>query len=466
MPTTTHPPRWLLTVDALAAAFGLLALGTRLFGGFLLSIGPIEISARSPLRLVLMAVALLGLAWLVERGAPPWRRWSAHAARFSTRYPALAAVLPLVISSRALVLLLGFVAVKVIGFPPTTVARDTIWPDEFINLPWRWDTGWYTSIALKGYAGTLDLAHLDLRDEQSIVFFPAYPLLMRLTATLMLAAHSDVVLVWSGVLVSWLAFTAAAVYTYRLTRELLGDSAAPAAVLFLAMYPFAVFYSTAYSESLFLLVNIAAFYHFRHRQFIRAGLFGLVSGLTRPNGCLLSVALAILLLLGEWADRDRAWRKPSASDWMRGLAAASMPGIGLLIYCAYMWQLTGDPFIWVKAQQAWGRDVHLGDPRLALQFASPRFLLDAAALIFSLAALWPIARKLGVSYACWTAANVLLPFLNGGLLSVGRFTAVQFPLFILLGGLVSDRWRPLVAALFAMGQGLVTASFFTGRPLY
>jgi hypothetical protein len=152
--------------------------------------------------------------------------------------------------------------------------------------------------------------------------------------------------------------------------------------------------------------------------------------------------------------------------WLRGLAAAAMPGIGLLIYCAYMWHLTGDPLVWMKSQQAWHRDVHLGDPRLARQLASPRFLLDVAALVFTLGAIVPIARRLGTSYAAWTAVNVLLPFLNGGVLSVGRFTAVLFPLFILLGATVPERWRPLACGLCAMLQGFVSAAFFTLRPLY
>ena len=56
----------------------------------------------------------------------------------------------------------------------------------------------------------------------------------------------------------------------------------------MAAYPFAVFFSAPYTEALFVLGAVAAFYHFRRAEWLQAAAWGLLVGLTRPNGCFLS----------------------------------------------------------------------------------------------------------------------------------------------------------------------------------
>ena len=40
---------------------------------------------------------------------------------------------------------------------------------------------------------------------------------------------------------------------------------------------------------------------------------------------------------------------------MKALAAAAAPGIGMLIYAAFVWRMTGDPLAWAEGHAAWGR---------------------------------------------------------------------------------------------------------------
>ena len=42
---------------------------------------------------------------------------------------------------------------------------------------------------------------------------------------------------------------------------------------------------------------------------------------------------------------------------MPALVSAAMPGVGVLLFSAYMWQLTGRPLIWAELHLAWGRDI-------------------------------------------------------------------------------------------------------------
>ena len=53
-------------------------------------------------------------------------------------------------------------------------------------------------------------------------------------------------------------------------RPVPGDETAGYTLWFLAAYPFALFFGALYSESLFLLGTLGAFYHVSKQQFGRA----------------------------------------------------------------------------------------------------------------------------------------------------------------------------------------------------
>ena len=284
-------------------------------------------------------------------------------------------------------------------------------------------------------------------------------------------------------LISLTAFFWALVYLLRLARDELGsDEQAAAVVTLLAAYPFAVFFSAAYSESLFLLTTVAAVYHFRREQLWRAAAWGVVAGLTRPNGCLLSVVLGLMAVQPLWGSSRWRVEWPPRMGWGRmaaRLAAASTPGIGMLAYSAFIYTLTGHPFQWVAQNAAWGRvyrglDTVVADRWAYISmyglygYASTQtvdfFYLLAVA--FCLGAVWPVYRRFGVPYAAMLIINVLPPIAAGGLLSMGRVTSVLFPAFLWLGGAVPARHRSAWLMFFAALQGFVAVMFFTWRQLY
>jgi hypothetical protein len=303
-------------------------------------------------------------------------------------------------------------------------------------------------------------------------------------------------LLWGGVVISVAAFAWAAVYFWRLAREMIGAERAWNAVAFLAAYPFAVFFSAAYSESLFLLGVVAAFYHFRRDEFAASAGWGLIVGLTRPNGFFLSLVLAAVI-----AEKWRARQHPAASEHPASsterqtpgtehpaptlhpavttqLIAASAPGVGMLLYAAYMKHLTGTWVGWMRLQETWGRSYSGLAPLeraygwltdegvLTVVRNIPYDTLNSLAVIFALLMLWPVLRRTGLACALFVVANLIPPLLAGGVLSMGRVTATIFPLFLALAVIVPPRLvLPLVTA-FAMGQGLVAVLFFTWRPLF
>ena len=453
-------PVWVRLLDAAALLSLALAAFVRLFGSIDLdfSLAPVRVNSAGELLFVAAAVAAVRHA--AHPAVPLHARVRAWAERIRTR-PAARAV-AVALASRVAVLAVGVLAVRAIGMTPMASGFE-VSRDPFLNLPARFDAGWYTSIALDGYSYGGSFSH-----QENVAFFPAFPLLMR-AAGYPLGAFAPglprerrmVRLLWGGVAISLAAFAWAAVYLRRLVRDLLGDAGALRAGALLAAYPFAAFYSAPYSESLFLLGAVAAVYHSRRREWAAAGGWGLLVGLTRPNGCFLSVVLIALVA-------EQRWRRGLAAfpdrDLLKSIVSAAMPGIGMLSFSIYVQQLTGRLFGWVRLHEAaWGRTYQ----GLAVRgITSPYDVMNALGLVFALSMLWPVLRRLGPALALFILVNVVPPFLAGGLLSMGRLTATLFPAFIALAAMVSARTARALVTAFAIGQAVVAAVFFTWHPLF
>ncbi len=390
--------------------------------------------------------------------------------------PHLAAALRAFLLTRPAVLVVAVAAVITIGLatPGFVLSREPL-----DNLPARFDAGWYGGIALDGY--TWD--HTFQR-QRNIAFFPALPLLMRPVGAV-LGMYEEgpsrerrmLRGLWAGVAISLAAFLWALYYTSRLAADIIGPERAPAATLLLAAYPFAVYFNAPYTESLFLLGSTGACYHFLRRDWIAASAWGLLAGLSRPNGFFLAVPLAVLALQ---RDSARALKKPeSPYDVFTRLAVAAMPAIGMLLFTGYLYQLTGGVwFAWARSHEAWGRSYgglapvmaffeQLRDqPWLQLIASNPYNAINLAGVIFGLAMTYSVFRRVGPAWGAFVLVNLVPPLAAGGLLSMGRLTSTLFPLFFALAAVLPARAVPGWAAAFGIGQGFCAALFFTWRALF
>jgi hypothetical protein len=156
-----------------------------------------------------------------------------------------------------------------------------------------------------------------------------------------------------------------------------------------------------------------------------------------------------------------------------------MPGVGMLMYSAYIWQLTGDPFAWAAGHAAWGRRyegvttlfsdhfTYLREVGVYAYTAQlPTDLLNAAGAVFAIGAAWPVWRRLGLAYAVFILINILPPLAAGGLLSAGRFSSVLFPAFLWFSTVVPIGQRSGWLASFMALQALNAALFYTWRQLF
>ena len=154
-----------------------------------------------------------------------------------------------------------------------------------VSLFSHWDAGWYTKIALFGYpAGTNPLSG-------NWAFFPFYPFLMRLFGAPLFAVMSPAdAVTLSGFAISNLLFFANIILFYKVTKIIFNSSRfSLISTVFFAFWPGALFYSTVYSESLFMVFTLGAFYLLEKGHSGKSAALGFLAALTRSNGFLVLI---------------------------------------------------------------------------------------------------------------------------------------------------------------------------------
>ncbi len=478
-------PLWARVVDVIAVVVAAAGVSIALFGGFRVAFAGIPITAHGALRPIGMAVLLALVRHFFWRSPSLGARIGGGLRAFF-RAESVRAIGPPFLWSRAGVLLIATLSISTFNYPDDL--RFRVSNNEVVNLPARWDAGWYLGIAMNGYQ--YNPRHMV---QHNVSFFPAFPLLTR-TVGIFAGGHVDdrgakekrqVRLIWSGVFVNLSALAVALGYLYRMVRAIADRDVAVAAVSLALAYPAAFIYNAPYTEGLFLLASLATFYHFGRNDFTAAALWGTVVGLTRPNGFFLAAPLVAIALarsgpfphLGPLMDRLNT-RADLPRHLSRDLAVAVTPCLGLLLYCAFLYATWGDPLAWMRVQVAWGRTYQGLEPVLTplkmigeeglggYAMAAGYDVLNILPFMLAVGASIPIARRLGLAYAMLILLTLLPPLLAGGWLSIARLTVTLFPVYIILALLVPPRHRTGLVVLFALLQSLGASLFFTWRPFF
>jgi len=350
-----------------------------------------------------------------------------------------------IVGSRVLLLLVGYVAV---ARRPLAPYMQRLIYDRTVLLPgaagrwldaWTsWDGQWYLRIARLGYQ-TVD----------ATAFFPLYPLLVRVVA-----AAAGQAYVVAAVGTSLACYVVAMYLLYRLVVMDYGPRVAAATVVFASLFPVSFFYQTAYSESVFLLTTVACVFFARRGQWLAAGVAGFFAALTRNTGFL------VVLPMGLFYLQARGWRLRRIDA--RLVWFALVPA-GLALWMGYLGGRFGDVLAFSRAEVHWHR--HLTAPwttvvdgvragaagltavvrsgasgptlgprgNLVIPIDLPN-ALALLALILAAVVLGLSARRLKLPYAAYGVASLLAPLFypteRQPLYSMPRFVLVIFPVFI------------------------------------
>jgi hypothetical protein len=244
----------------------------------------------------------------------------------------------------------------------------------------------------------------------------------------------------AGIGVGNLAFVAALTLLYRLSAGFGGPAVAARSVVYLALFPTGFFLLAAYTESLFLLLALAAIWFAEHDRPWLAGCCGFLAALTRLTGWSLAIPLA-------YAYARRHGFRPRLDA---ALLAAGLPLLGLALFLAWR-AATGLPPLPEVYRQYWhqatswpGLDLFRALGQLFAGRACFTLLFDLFCLGFLLATTALSFRDLGPTYGLYGAMMLLFMLLPASelkpLYSFSRYTLAFFPAFILLARAGANPW--------------------------
>jgi len=361
----------------------------------------------------------------------------------------------------------------------------------------RWDACWYGKIATFGYDP----------GANSAVFFPLFPLLIRLVSPL---TGGSVAL--AGYLVTLVASIVALAGIVRLVGGDLGRRVGRRTALYLSIFPSAFFMIAPFTEATFLACAVVAILAARERRWGLAIFAGFFAGLARLQGAFLVLPIGweALRATREWwsarnqqeipTSPERAAPESGATPAIEGetpviegetpaepaasrpgfemiprlapFAAALAPVLGLAVYLGYALVVIGlTPF---DAQDAWGgREFHTPwdvataainwgiDHRDPLQFVNLGVLAG-----FGLISLVSI-RRLPFAYTLYALPQLALLAIRlqpTPLTATTRYVLVVFPVFAALALAGRHPWIDrTIVVLSALGLGLLATEFVRGN---
>jgi hypothetical protein len=328
---------------------------------------------------------------------------------------------------------------------------------RFLDQWHHWDTDLFRKVAEFGYFSPA-------YGDRAEAFFPGQPIAMRVVHL--------VVPNWiaCGMVVAAVAGGVACLALYRLAAQESGDEAGRRAVLYLVLFPYAVFLFAGYSEALFLAFATTAWLAARRDAWWLAGLLGAGASFTRIAGVALGVGLGVQFLVQRWP-RDR-WRTPLTWD----APALLLPAVPVVGYFSYLHAKTGHWDAYQRAlSEGWGR--HAGSPldgwqatwNLATGGGQGRAFVwswraELVAMVVGVLVTVVLLATRRWGEAAFVGTNALLLSASSYYASTVRGLLVWFPAFLLLARLsVRVRWlHPVVLTVFAPLSALVVLAFTEG----
>lgn len=305
----------------------------------------------------------------------------------------------------------------------------------------RWDCHWYVDIAEIGYDPYPNVPKMS--DGGNWAFFPLYPALI---GVLRLLFPFETIVTASLVSIVLAGCAAAASYP-------LFDGNKRAYVLFTAFLlsgPFSIYFTTFYTEVLFVLLTILVFVLLRQSNYLAAGAFAALLSGTRIVGVFIVFAILIQAYLDHRA-RGGTLKTFLRDIWLDTdvLLAVFMAPLGLFAYMAFLHFHMGDALAFAHVQVAWARQTasplaHWWNAVTTMRadwegiISTAQSLALAVAFGYVLTAILFLRRQFAAAAFC--AICITLP-LFAGMASMLRFIVALAPLMILAAQIFSrTRW--------------------------
>lgn len=324
-----------------------------------------------------------------------------------------------------------------------------------VFVPWlNFDGRNYLKIAIDGYS------RWEWPDVR--VFFPLYPILVRLSS-LNLAITPVVV----GLAISAVCLMAAiAVFVELLKQDRISSLGRLRIIALMLVFPTSFYFISFYTESLFLLLVLSAFYFLNKKNFLMASLLTFLATATRITG------LALLLPLA--AEAYSHFKKSGKIAWPVMISPA-----GFILFAAYIQYYHGGASSIIASQKNWNKPIGLLGPYYAIKDGFTKFIfgspvthgdvfgrsmeviefLFAALLIFFLVSSY---KKIKTSYWLYVLSSAFPIFFSGVLSSIHRYTIVMFPIFIWMVGSLDKKRLNMLYFVFTLLLAYLASLYLRG----
>ena len=330
---------------------------------------------------------------------------------------------------------------------------------DFLHRYTVGDAQHYIDIAKHGYSGMVeDGEHLML------VFFPLYPVLIRIFSVFI---PNGMV---CALIISWLAFAFGIVVMYKLALIDYDKNTAILSTVLLSVSPFAFFFGTAMTESVFFLTAMLTFYAIRRHNPWLSGVFGMLCALSRSVGMLM-----IIPAFFEWYQSNnpisaiKNHDKKILKDFF-GFLPVFITLFGTLIYLYINYQTEGNPFIFLKYQSGhWYQNLQFFGKSIKTLAEYATGDIDTAMAIFIPGIVSAIVSVLVILYSSNKTRLMYLSFMlvyfayNAGAswpISLPRYLCCMFPAYFEVARLCGKcKWikYPLIVI-----SGVLFGIYFTG----
>lgn len=313
---------------------------------------------------------------------------------------------------------------------------------------WRCtDSAHYIDIARDWYLSSGDYDRL-----VQLVFFPGYPVIMRLF---------NVVIgnyLYSGMIVSGICFALSGCVIYRLLRLDHSHSDSIRMIRLLCIMPGAFFFAAPMSESLFMLMCALTIYCVRTDKWLIGCLFGAYAAFTRSLGITLIVPILFEAIAGYMRTKDE---KGSKKRLIARLALMLIVPLGFIAYLYINYRVSGDPFKFMEYQHDnWGQN--LGwffntaayQTQMAIECSTTKvqnmlglWIPNLIACFGSLALMFFSVKKMRPSYAAWFIGYYVVAIGTTWLLSAPRYLIAFFPVPLALSIVAKGRKKEIAATV-------------------
>lgn len=389
-----------------------------------------------------------------------------HRLRRAPRMAAYAGFVALMfIASRLMFLILGGVILQLNG--------ECSFAGYIRDLPsyWsQWDARHYIALAEEWYVNTGD-------ERLKLVFYPLYPLLVRIVNSVLRNT------VFSAYLVSNLCLLGSGMAMFRITAREYDRATAQRAVFFLMFAPISFYFSVPYTESAFLLMTLLAVDFAMQRKWAPALFFGALSAFTRSLGLLTAVCIFYEMLV-TWRSRvlQRPVRQLVRLAFLKHMCKHALlcclVALGLGAYLLLNWQVSGDPFRFLQYQsEHWHQEFGSVWYTVSYSFKNAQQFSDAGYItgvwipqllyLYSVIIIMLLCMdRIRPGYGAYGLLYTYAAYAPTWLLSGPRYLTAMFVLYPMLAQLTRRKWVfYLLAALSLLGCVLLTYQFLIVRRL-